>query len=495
MPLRLFVLLIAVLFLPLPLGAQTLADRVVEHTLKNGMKVLMLRRSQAPILSLNITYKVGSVNEHAGITGIAHLYEHMAFKGTPTLGTSDYAQERPLLLEIEQRRADFADEAAKGEAANSARVQTLTQEIQRLEMAAQKWVRTNELGELYERQGAVGFNASTGRDVTSYTVSLPANRLPIWMAIEADRMARPVMREFYKEREVVLEERHRSVETHPAGKLAEAFYSAAFSAHPYGYPTLGWASDVGHLSATQTADFFRRYYAPNQAILTLVGDLDPEAILPQLDAAFGAIAPGPPPLGVATVEPPQRGERRIEVEGDAHPQIMIGYHKPGISHPDDAVFDVIDALLSDGRSSRLHKRLVEEQKIAVAVGTGVGSPGAQYPNLFTIAATPKAPHTPQEVEAAIYAEIEHLKSEPVPLSEIEKVLTRMDADLLRSLRSNSRIAGMLGYFEAIAGSWRYVLTNRDAMAQVTPAAILRVAQEYLVKKNRTVATLVKTASE
>ena len=479
------------LSLPFPLRAQGLADRVVAHRLSNGMQVLMLPRHRAPILSLSIIYKVGSVNEHSGMTGIAHLYEHMAFKGTEMIGTSDYEKERPLLEEIEKTHAALSRENARGDAADRGQIQTLTHTLEKLEAEAGSLVVVNELGDLYERQGAVGFNASTGRDVTSYTVSLPANRLPLWIAVESDRMARPVMREFYKERQVVLEERLRSVETNPGGKLAEAFYSAAFVAHPYGDPTLGWPSDVGNLSATETAAFFRKYYAPNNAILAIVGDFQPAQMIPQLEAAFGAIPAGPSPPSVVTVEPPQRGERRIEIEEDANPQLLIGYHKPDIAHPDDAVFDVIDTLLSDGRSSRLHKRLVNEKKIAVSIHTGVGGPGAKYPNLFTVSAIPKSPHTTTEIEAAVDLELDRLKREPIAQAEIDTVITRIDAALLRSLRSNSGLADQLGYFEAVAGDWRYLLENRDAIARVTPQDVMRVARTYFTKTNRIVATLVR----
>ena len=486
-----FPVLFLCLLFPLPLHAQGLAERVVSHRLSNGMQVLMLPRRRAPIISLSITYNVGSVNEHSGITGIAHLYEHMAFKGTETLGTSDYAKERPILAQIEQANELLLRERARGDAADPKQIQKLNQKIEGLEAEAGRFVVVNELGNLYERHGAVGFNASTGRDVTSYTVSLPANRLPLWIAIESDRMAHPVMREFYKERQVVLEERLRSVETNPGGKLAEAFYSAAFVAHPYGDPTLGWPSDVGNLSALQTAAFFGQYYAPNNAILAIVGDFQPEEVIPLLEAAFGVIPVGLPPASVVTVEPPQRGERRIEIEDTANPQVLIGYHRPGISHPDDAVFDVIDTLLSDGRSSRLHKRLVEEKKIAVSIHTGVGSPGSKYPNLFTVFATPKAPHTTAEIEAAVDLEIVRLKIEPISQAELDTVITRIDAALLRSLRSSSGLASQLGYFESVAGSWRYLLENRDAIARVTPADVMRVAHFYFSKTNRTVATLVK----
>ena len=468
---------------------QRLEERVMERTLSNGMKVLLVERHQAPIVAFNLTYKVGSAHEQSGATGIAHLYEHMAFKGTPFLGTSDYEQEQPLLLQIETLHTKIMQ--AETEGAHPEQLNALKERFVALQDTARQWVVANELGEIYERNGAVGLNASTGRDVTSYVVSLPANRLPLWVAIESDRMAHPVLREFYKERDVVLEERHRSVETNPAGRLSEAFYATAFMAHPYGAPTLGWASDVGALSATQTLAFFNIHYVPNNTILSIVGDIYPDQIMPLLEQSFGTIPAGLPPPRVVTVEPPQAGERRLEIEDEAHPQLLIGYHKPGIADPDDAVFDVIDILLSDGRSARLYKTLVDEKQIAVSVSTGSGSPGSQFQNLFTVSATPRAPHTPTEVEEAIYEEIERLKREPVSAMELEKVVRHIDAAFIRSLQSNRGLAGSLGYFEAVAGSFRYLSRNREAIARVTPEDVMRVARTYFAKKNRVVATRVQ----
>ncbi len=470
-----------------------LANRVVEHTLANGLTVLMVERHQTPIISFQVTYKVGSVNEHNGITGVAHLYEHMAFKGTERLGTTDYRQEKPILEAIEALQNEIALEEGKGGSANPERLQTLRVKFKNLEEEAKQWVVNNELGGLYDRNGAAGFNASTSRDVTSYVVSLPANRLPLWVAIESDRMAHTVLREFYKERDVVLEERRRSVETNPGGKLYEAFLATAFLAHPYGYPTIGWSSDVRNLSATQTARFFKDYYTPNNTVIALVGDFKPAEVLPIIERSFGGIPPGPPSPRVVTVEPPQTGERRVEVEDEANPQVVIGYHKPTFDHPDDPVFDVIDALLSDGRTSRLYKKLVEEKQIAIGVSTGSGSPGARFPNLFTISATPRAPHTTTELEAAIYEELERLKKEPPTDKELEKVITNTDAGLLRSLRSNGGLAGQIAYYQAVTGDWRYLLRNRDQIAKVTGADVMRVAREYFTKQNRTVATLVKVS--
>ncbi len=489
---RLALTLAGIPLLVLPVLAQSLSDRVVERTLSNGLKVLMVERHTVPTISFQITYKVGSVNETNGITGIAHLYEHMAFKGTERLGTLDYEKERPVLEALEKQVAGLNQADLATGKPNPEHLHEAKKAFEATEKEARTWVVNNELGEIYNRHGATGFNATTGRDVTSYTVSLPANRLPLWLALESDRMAHSVLREFYKEKEVVLEERRMRVETNPMGQLYEAFFAAAFIAHPYAYPTLGWPSDLRALSATRTAEFFKAYYGPNNTVIAMVGDFKSAEVILLLEQYFGPIPAMAIPPAVVTVEPPQQGERRVEVEADAHPQIVIGYHKPAIDHPDDAVFDVIDALLSEGRSSRLNKALVEEKKMAIGVSTQNGTPGGRFPNLFAISAMPRAPHTTAELEAEIDAELLRMKREPPTPKELEKVITNLDAAQVRSLRVNSGLASQLAYFEAVAGSWRYLLSNREAVSKVTGEEVMRVAKAYFTKGNRTVATLVKT---
>ena len=484
-----------------PVGAASvgLAERVVQHRLANGLTLLLVERHQSPVVSINVTFGVGGMNEHNGATGIAHLYEHMAFKGTRTLGTKDYERERPLLEELDRLQGRIEQErerlgAAGQDEAASPVLKELRQAFVDLQERAGQLVVGNELAMLYQRHGGVGLNASTGKDVTRYTVSLPANRLPLWAAVESDRMASPVLREFYKERDVVLEERRLRTDDSPAGLLYEVFAAAAFEAHPYGFPTIGWASDIQSLTPAVTEQFFRTYYGPANAVIAIVGDINPSEVADLIERTFGKIPPAPVPPPVVTVEPPQRGERRVEVEFDAQPSLLIGYHKPALGHADDYVFDVIDSILSEGQTSRLYRRLVREKRVAMSVDTQSNFPGAQAPNLFVIGAVPLAPHTTAEVEAAITDEIERLKTEPVTPEELQKVLNNLDAELLRSLRSNSGLASQLAYFQTIAKDWRYLLAARDRIAQVTSKDIQRVASRYLVKSNRTVAALIKPAA-
>lgn len=470
-------------------AAPGLAERVIEHKLANGLTVLLVERHQAPIVSINVTFGVGGINELTGSTGVAHLYEHMAFKGTRTIGTKDYARERPLLDELDRLSAEIELRRAAG--ADAPELQRLRQAFKDAQDRADQLVVGNEMSLLYQRHGAVGLNASTGKDVTRYVISLPANRLPLWAAIESDRMAHPVLREFYKERAVVMEERRLRTDDSPNGLLYEAFAAAAFQAHPYGAPTIGWASDIQALTPAETERFFRTYYGPANATIGIVGDINPPEVIALIESTFGKIPALPSPPPVVTAEPEQHGERRVEVEFDAEPIVLIGYHKPSIGHPDDFVFDVLESILSEGVTSRLYHRIVREKRLAPAIGADAGFPGTLAPNLFVISAASLAPHTTVEVEAAVYEELERLKTEPVSPKELEKVLNNLDASLVRALRSNGGLAGQLAYFQTVARDWRYVLKARERIAAVSPQDIQRVARAYFTKANRTVATLVR----
>ena len=491
--------------LDLPLAASFgLADRVVEQKLANGLTILMVERHQTPVVSLNMTFGVGGVNEQVGQTGLAHLYEHMAFKGTRTVGTKNYEKERPILeewyrvgTELEQRQRELARRSQESPVSpeDRAAIEGLQTRFTELQEQAGQFVAGNEMALLYQRHGGVGMNAATGKDLTRYMISLPANRLPLWAALEADRMAHPVLREFYKERGVVMEERRLRNDDSPSGLLFETFTSAAFRAHPYGIPTIGWESDILSLTPADTEAFFKAHYGPGNATIAIVGDINPKDVMILIEQTFGQIPSAPPQPSIITVEPPQRGERRVEVEFDAEPSVAIGFHKPALGHPDDYVFDVIDAVLSDGLTSRLYANLVREKRIAASVNSDSNYPGVRSPNLFVLSATPLAPHTTAEIEAAIYAELERLKTEPVSAKELEKVLNNLDADLVRSLRSNGGLASQLALYQTVAGDWRYAIKARDKIAAVTPADIQRVAAEYFTKSNRTVATLVKKAGE
>ncbi len=470
---------------------------VQEYTLKNGLELLMVEKYTAPVVSCVVRFKVGSVDEWPGITGTSHLLEHMLFKGTKNIGTWNYAAEVPLMKEIDQIAAQMEKEEKSLQNPLAGRDETklkqLREKLRELQKKQKQYIIKDELWETYLKNGGAGLNASTFEDGTQYFLSLPANRLELWAYIESDRMREPVLREFYSERDVVFEERRLRTDTQPMGKLWEQFAATAFTAHPYGWPVVGWASDISTVKREQVQEYFRNHYSPNNAVIAVVGDINPQQVIGLVEKYFADIPAQPAPEPVFTSEPEQRGERRIEVEFDANPQMLIGYHMPQAGHPDSYVLDVIASILSRGRTSRFYKNLVEDKKIALTVTAF--SNQSRYPDLFTIQAMPLAPHTTPELEEAIYQEIEKLKVEPVSSWELEKTRNQLEADFIRSLNSNTGLAFQLTNYQAVTGSWKFLQTLKEERKKVTPEEIMRVAQKYLTKSNRTVATLVKTKSE
>jgi predicted Zn-dependent peptidase len=418
------------------------------------------------------------------------MLEHMLFKGTKTLGTTDYEKEKPLLDRIEVVAQQILLEKAQREKGDSALIVKLEKDLSALEKEAEKYVVKEEFAQIYNRNGGANYNAYTSKDGTTYLISLPSNKLELWAAIESDRMQNAVLREFYTERSVVMEERRRSSEAEPEGKLWETFLASSFNAHPQGQPVIGWMSDITNLTRTKAEGFLHRYYAPNNAIMAIVGDIDTQKTIDLVERYFANIPPGTPVPPVAVEEPPQQGEKRIEVVGDAGSELMIGFHKPTLPHPDDLVFDVIDMILSDGRTSRLHRKLVVEKQLVTGVGA-FSAPGSRYPNLFIVSGTPREPHTVKEVEEAIYEELERLKNEPVTARELQQVLNKLEYEEARQMTSIGGLARNLTEYEAVAGTWRYLIEHRKEVAGVKPEDIQRVARKYLTRENRIVGFITK----
>jgi len=471
-----------------PAAAQALEGRVTRIALDNGLRFLVMRRGTAPVFSASLRFKVGSADDRSGETGLAHLFEHLAFKGTSVIGTRDAKAEAEVLDAMDRVARDLNRELDRGRAADAQRLAALRAELKSLQDREEALVVKDELTRVLAGNGATGLNASTGQDLTSYIVSLPSNRLELWCLLEAARLRDPVLREFYSERDVVMEERRMRVDTQPDGKLYEQLLLTAFQASPYRVSTAGWMSDLERLTRPEADAFHRVYYVPNNAVGALVGDVDPVAAERLLRRYFGGLPAGPPPPAPVTAEPPQQGERRVSVEFDAEPQLMIAYHKPNWPSPDDPVFQLIDSLLTSGRTSRLFRALVLETQVASDVAS-FEAPGDRFPNLFVVSAQPRAPHAASEVEAGIAAELRRLAAAPVEERELQKVKNQLEASFLYPLRSNPGLAAQLSYFEILNGDWKDLLRYRDALRGVTAAQVQDVARRTFDPSNRTVAVL------
>lgn len=466
--------------------AQDLADRVTKATLDNGMRVIFVEQDAAPVIAFNLMFDVGGVDEPLGLGGVAHMAEHMAFKGTESIGSLDLAAEMDALaeVEIEALSLEWLRENGTDEEIAEAEARFVAAQAKAQELAS-----ASPLDDLLSGNGGVGLNASTAYDRTAYVVELPANRLELYARIYADVLANPVFRYFYEERDVVREERRQRSEDDPQGVLFEAFLGEAFQTHLYGRPLIGPAEEIEGYRATEARAIFDLFYHPNRAVLALVGDVDPERDLPIIERYFGALPEGPDFRPGIRSEPEQTEERRVTIEYDAEPQIAIGYHKPTYPERDAYVLDLADALLSNGRTSRLYRRMVTGDQLALDTFTSASFPGSRYDNVFLFYGLPRSPNTPDDLEVAFYDEVERLKTEGVGEEELQKVKNQVRAQTVRGLASNSGLAANIAYNELFAGGWERLTEDLEIYDSITAEEIQAAVQKYFVPENRTVAIL------
>jgi predicted Zn-dependent peptidase len=464
-------------------------ERVSEFRLDNGIKFIVLERDKAPVVSFVTYADVGGVDEPNGKTGVAHFLEHLAFKGTTRIGTRDYKAEKPLLDKLDELSEQI--QAAK-KVGKEADVATLQAEFAKVEAQAASLVNQNELGQIVEQAGGVGLNAATSADATVYFYSFPSNKLELWMSLESERFLDPVFREFYKEQDVILEERRLRTDNSPIGKMIEAFLDTAFKEHPYRRPVIGYDEDIRNLTREDVLQFFETHYVPENLTMAVVGDVEPAKVKELAQVYFGRYKARPAAPGVTVVEPPQQETREVKLQLPSQPWYLEGYHRPAIDHPDNVVYGIIGRLLSDGRTSRLYKSLVVEKQVALSAQGFSGFPGDKYANLMLLYALTAPGHTVDEVATALRSEIDRLKTEPVSAQELDRVKTQARADLLRSLNSNMGMARNLVEYEVKTGDWRNLFKELEQIAAVTPADIQRVAQATFQTENRTIGRLLSS---
>jgi len=475
--------------LPAQDGFKAVQNQVVEHTLKNGLKLLILPRHDAPVVSFHTYVNVGAVNESRGITGLAHIFEHLAFKGTSDIGTKDYKKEKVALEALDRSWTARRAEEVKGPNADSTKLKQLRDAFEKSQEAASALVENGEFDKAIEEQGGVYLNAGTGADATQYYFSLPSNKLELWFSLESARFLDPVIRDFYKEKDVVMEERRMRTESNPIGKLVEEFLAVAYKSHPYKEPVIGHISDLEGITHDEALAFFKKYYVPSNMAIAIVGDVDLKETIRLAEMYFGRIPAGPPPPAVRTVEPEQKSERSVVLREESQRILLLGYKKGSVNHPDDAVYEAVSDILSSGRTSRLYKSLVRDKKLAIQAAGFSGFPGQKYPNLFAFFAVAAQGKTNDECLAAIDEEIAKMKKDPVGDEELKAVKTRARADLIRGLSSDAGMAGQLTFFQAMTGDWRNLFKQLDKINAVTTADIQRVANSVFVNSNRTIGTI------
>lgn len=467
-------------------GFNDIQSHIVEHTLKNGMKFLFLPRRDMPVISFHTYVDVGSANDDRGTTGLAHIFEHMAFKGTRSIGATDYEKEKAAMANVDRAYLALRAERLKADNADPARLKALEEAFNAAQEEASQFVVNNEFPIIIEQAGGVGLNASTGTDATEYMYSLPSNKLELWMYLESSRFLEPVLRDFYRERDVVKEERRRSVDSQPIGRLLENLVAATYKAHPYKEPTVGHMSDLDNVTREQAEAFYRKHYTPNNMVVAVVGDLTPQDGIRLAEKYFERLPARPKPDPIWTIEPPRFGESTLTLQDNSQRVFVIAYHKPALTHKDNAVFDALTDILGAGRTSRLYRSLVRDKQLASDAGAFPGLPGQKYPNLFVFYALAAPGHTNDEMAKAMDEEIERIRRQPVDDATLARVKNRAKVQFIRSLNSNAGLAARLTMYQMLTGDWRNLFKTLDQINAVTAADIQRVAAEYFKRDNRTV---------
>jgi predicted Zn-dependent peptidase len=460
-------------------------QRITTKVLPNGLTLIICERLEAPVFSYSTFIDAGGVNDPSGESGLAHMFEHLAFKGTSEIGTTDYAAEKIALARVEAANNAYEAEYLKTVVRDEKKLAELKKAFVEAQAEAHKYVIPNQFTDVAERNGAEGLNAETGLDDTMFFWSMPENRLELWAWLESGRLADVVPREFYKERDVVIEERRMRTDSNPIGRLVEQFQATAYVAHNYGRSGIGWPSEVSQINATEAMEFHKKYYVGANIVIAVVGDVKAAEALPVLEKYFSRIPAGPKPEEMTTIEPKQFAEKTVAIREQTQPFYVEGYHRPDYRNPDDAVYDAISDIMSNGRVSRLYRSLVRDQHIAAEAAGFSPFPGGKYPSLFAFFAVPLPGHTPAQMRDAIHKEIEKLKSADVTDEELAMFKTRTRADLLRGLANNQGLANSLAEYQTRYGDWRELFLQLEKVDKVSKADIRRVANEIFVSSNRT----------
>jgi len=464
-------------------------QKITTKVLPNGLTIIICDRPEAPVFSYTTFVDAGDVNDPTGESGLAHMFEHLAFKGTSEIGTKDYADEKVALAKVEAANNAYEAEYLKPVGRDPQKLAELKKAFLAAQAEAEKYVIPNQFTEVAQSNGAAGLNAETGLDQTEYFWSMPENRLQLWAWLESGRLADVVPREFYKERDVVLEERRMRTDSNPIGRLVEQFLATAYVAHNYGRSGIGWPSEVSQITATEAMAFHRKYYVGSNIVIAVVGDVKASEELPMLEKYFDDVPGGPKPEDMTTVEPKQFAEKSVIIREQTQPFYIEGYHRPSYRDKDDAVFDAIQDIMSNGRVSRLYRSLVRDQQIAADAEGFSPFPGDKYPSLFAFYAVPLPGHTPAQMREAIHKEIDKLKNTDVTDAELAMYKTRARADLLRGLADNQGLATALAEYQTRYGDWRELFLQLDRVDKVTKADIRRVANQVFVASNRTSAEI------
>lgn len=471
-----------------PASAIDIEVPVHYDSLDNGMRMIIVPDTNVAVVSCRLYYFVGSMYEGPGTSGLSHMFEHMMFKGTKRLGTTSYEKEVPYMRKIDSLDAVIRDLRQQGIPETDSTIQSLREQIFSLLDEQRQYIKKDEIWDLYQRNGGTQLNAWTGDDMTAYIVTLPKNRVKLFYWIESARMSNPVLREFYSERDVVTEERRMRYENRPVNRYWERLFGLFYIAHPYRIPTIGWMSDIRAYTRDKLRDHVQRYYTPDNAVLVLNGNIDPEQARKDIQRYFGSIPPASPPKQeVVTREPKPIGQTRFVVHDQAQPRIDLLFHTPG--YPDDDLYqlEVIQGVLSS-RSGVLYRRLVIEEDLCL--DAGATNAFRLHDGYFHVWATLKDDTDPREVEKLIGEELAGAAETPPAKHEITRIKNNIRMSFVSGLKSLEGLSDRLAWFERLR-SWRDLMDYPDKIEAVTPESVPDVVSRYLDPSKATVGLLLK----
>lgn len=474
-------------------------NKIEKIQLENGLRVLFLQQPYAPVSALYIKFLAGSSDETDETAGIAHMLEHMLFKGTPTIGTRNYEKEKKY-LEVIHSFAMKLDSARKK--LEKAKEQNDQKKIDHYTREVEKWNRRLSLAQkdsakyrvseedslLYSIHGQRGYNAYTSRDLTNYQIQLPSNRTEVWARIESDRIKNSVLREFYTERNVVTEERRMRIENVPSSYLMEKYLQEIYKDHPYGRPLIGPMKSIEYFNKKQAFDFYKKFYTPNNSVITVVGNFDRKKVESQIRKYFADWKPAS--IDRDRVSPPERKKDvTVELKKEGSPVLFMSWFKPEMPDPDDLRLEVLARILSDGQDSRLVKRLILEKKLATDISVYTGFPGERYQNLFLISAEPASGVSYSEIESEILDELELIRKNGVTNEEVKKARATIISQFLYSLRSSASLADRLSYYELLTGDYRSLFRAYETILKIEPEEIKQAANKHLLPDFKMIARL------
>lgn len=487
---------------PFDSGPETLAQDkpesgfklpVQEFVLDNGLRVLIVERHDVPRVFCSLWWRVGSVNERPGVTGLSHFFEHMMFMGTDVIGTRDAKKDAELNAKIESvmgkirqiklGRLEAKRRGVEPSPGDEERFKALLKEYDGYVEEQKKIIVPEHLSKIFQANGGTGLNATTSYDRTNYFVELPANKVELFCWLESDRFLRPVFRSFYPERDVVKEERRMRTDSTPTGLIHEAYWSMFWQAHPYKWPVIGWMSDIDQYTLADAQRYYDAHYSAQNCTAIFVGDVNPGEIQELCRRYFGRLKRFPGEREpIVTQEPEQLAERRMATEADAKDELSIQWHGPSAVHKDSAACDLMMSIFG-GRSGRLYRPLVEEKKLALDIQSYFWS--LRYGGILHLGLQPRPGADPAEAEKALLEIVEDVRKNGISERELEKVRNQQMADLVRGLKTNNGITQQLGYFETV-GTQKDFFDYVRSLESTTAADVKRCAEQYLKPAGRNV---------